>query len=106
MQQYGLLLTNFQQNGEFVNDCIFTMMHHIGGDIGQVGLLFQPTILKTFSKIMDTEYELCDDWSDLMDYIIHKFINTPHQTALNMPRLSLAEPTFIGCTSQENKSLQ
>lgn len=60
MYQYGLLLADFQQNGEFVNDCIFTMMHHIGGDIGQVAALFQPTILKTFSKIFETEYELCD----------------------------------------------
>lgn len=60
MYQYGILLADFEQNGEFVNDCIFTMMHHIGGDIGQVAVLFQPTILKIFSKIFETEYELCD----------------------------------------------
>ena len=60
MNQYGLLLADFKQNGEFVNDCVFTMMHHIGGDIGQVTTLFQPIILKTFSLIFQTEYELCD----------------------------------------------
>lgn len=60
MHKYGLLLADFQKNGEFVNDCIFTMMHHICGDIGQVVSLFQPTILKTFSNIFQTEYELCD----------------------------------------------
>lgn len=106
MHQYGSLLANFQQNGELVNDCIFTMMHHIGGDIGQVGLLFQPTILKTFSKIIETEYELCDDWSDLIDYIIHKFVNTPHQSSLSLPRLSLADPTLIGFTKEDDKTIR
>lgn len=60
MHKYGLLLADFQQNGPFVNDCIFTMMHHIGGDVGQVAALFQPIILKTFSNIFETEYDLCD----------------------------------------------
>lgn len=60
MQQYGLLLENFIENGEFVNDCIFTMMHHIGGDLGQVTTLFQPVILKTYTRLWETEYELCD----------------------------------------------
>jgi timeless protein len=31
MHQYGLLLENFHENGEFVNDCCFTLMHHIAG---------------------------------------------------------------------------
>lgn len=60
MHQYGILLENFNENGEFVNDCIFTMMHHIGGDLNQVAILFQPNILKTFSQIWETEYEICD----------------------------------------------
>lgn len=60
MYHYGLLLTDFEHNGEFVNDCIFTMMHHIGGEIDQITCLFQPLILKTFSKIYETEYMLCD----------------------------------------------
>lgn len=29
MHQYGLLLEDFRENGAFVNDCIFTMMHHV-----------------------------------------------------------------------------
>lgn len=60
MKQYGILLENFNDNGEFVNDCIFTMMHHIGGDLNQVAILFQPNILKNFSQIWETEYEICD----------------------------------------------
>lgn len=60
MRWFGYLLEDFQQNGGFVNDCIFTMMHHISGGCGQVSILFQPTILKAFSKIWDTEFEMCD----------------------------------------------
>nr|XP_022903307.1 protein timeless isoform X1 [Onthophagus taurus] len=77
MRQYGLLLEDFKENGEFVNNCVFTMMHHIGGDLEHVSTLFQPSILKTFSLIWETDYEICDDWSDLIEYVIHKFINTP-----------------------------
>jgi timeless len=60
MLQYGRLLESFQENGKFVNDCIFTMMHHISGDMNQVGALFQPGILKTFSLIWEQDFEVCD----------------------------------------------
>lgn len=57
---YGYLLEDFHENGDFVNDCIFTMLHHVAGDLGQVAMLFQPIILKEFSKIWDTEFVMCD----------------------------------------------
>lgn len=60
MHQYGQLLENFKENGEYVNNCIFTMMHHIGGDLEHISTLFQPTILKSFSLIWETDYEICD----------------------------------------------
>lgn len=60
MLQYGRLLESFQENGKFVNDCVFTMMHHISGDMNQVGALFQPGILKTFSLIWEDDFEVCD----------------------------------------------
>uniref|UniRef100_A0A1Q3FV71 Putative dna topoisomerase i-interacting protein n=1 Tax=Culex tarsalis TaxID=7177 RepID=A0A1Q3FV71_CULTA len=84
MHQYGLMLEDFRENGAFVNDCIFTMMHHVGGDLGLINVLFQPNILKTFSLIWETEYEICDDWSDLIEYVIHKFINTPQPSPLTL----------------------
>ncbi|XP_034473060.1 protein timeless isoform X2 [Drosophila innubila] len=93
MHYYGILLEDFNNNGEFVNDCIFTMMHHISGDLGQIGVLFQPIILKTFSRIWEAEYELCDDWSDLIEYVIHKFMNTPPKSPLTIPTTSLTEMT-------------
>lgn len=57
---FGYLLEDFHENGDFVNDCIFTMLHHVAGDLGQVSMLFQPIILKAFSKIWDTEFVMCD----------------------------------------------
>uniref|UniRef100_T1PGW4 Timeless protein n=1 Tax=Musca domestica TaxID=7370 RepID=T1PGW4_MUSDO len=93
MHFYGMLLDDFNSNGEFVNDCIFTMMHHIGGDLGQSTALFQPVILKTFSRIWEADYELCDDWSDLIEYVIHKFINTPQKSPLAASSASLTELT-------------
>lgn len=92
MHHYGLLLQNFRVNGEFVNDCIFTMMHHVGGDLGQVSILFQPSILKTFSNIWDSEYGIGEDWSDLIEYVIHKFINTPQQAPLSLPNPVIVHP--------------
>jgi len=35
-------------------------MHHVAGELGQVAILFQPNILKTYSQIWETEYEICD----------------------------------------------
>lgn len=57
---FGYLLEEFHENGDFVNDCIFTMMHHVAGDVRQVSVLFQPIVLKAFSKIWDTEFVMCD----------------------------------------------
>uniref|UniRef100_A0A182JH25 Timeless n=1 Tax=Anopheles atroparvus TaxID=41427 RepID=A0A182JH25_ANOAO len=84
MHQYGLVLQDFSENCALLNDCVFTMMHHVSGDLGQVNVLFQPNILKTCSQIWETEFELCDDWSDLIEYVIHKFINKPKPAPLTL----------------------
>ncbi|XP_049865864.1 protein timeless [Pectinophora gossypiella] len=78
MYQYGLLLEDYTANGEFVNDCVFTLMHHVGGELGRLISLFQPKILKTFTSIWKSEFEICDDWSDLIEYVINTFIKKPH----------------------------
>lgn len=70
MEQYGRLLENFNENGEFVNDCIFTMMHHVGGDLGQVKTLLQPSVLRAYFQIWKTEFALCD----VSDFQLHLVI--------------------------------
>lgn len=59
MRQYGRLLENFNANDETVNDCIFTMMHHIAGDLRNVNVLLQPCILRVFLRIWKEGFELC-----------------------------------------------
>ena len=59
MRQYGRLLENFATNEETVNDCIFTIMHHIAGDLRAVNVLLQPQILRVFLKIWKEGFELC-----------------------------------------------
>ena len=53
MRQYGQLLTYFYSNPESVNDCIFTMMHHVSGDLNAPENLFIPQVLETFSDIWE-----------------------------------------------------
>lgn len=60
MDNYGLILEDFLENGSYVNDCLFTMMHHVGGDLNRVTTLFRPSILKSFTRIWETEYEVID----------------------------------------------
>lgn len=84
MYQYGILLEDFQSNGEFINNCVFTMMHHVAGDLEKATVLFQPHILKSFSQIWETDFEVSDVWSDLIEYVIHKFVNVPKQTPVSL----------------------
>ena len=53
MRQYGYLLETFDTNSEAVTDCIFTMMHHVCGDLNAPETLFVPQILETFSDIWE-----------------------------------------------------
>ncbi|XP_041978876.1 protein timeless isoform X2 [Aricia agestis] len=89
MQQYGLLLEDYEGNGEFVNDCVFTMMHHVTGELGGLFALFQPRILKTFTAIWQSEFEICDDWSDMIEYAINTFVKKPHKLYLNSSNMRL-----------------
>ena len=88
MRRYGQLLEEFQDNTPFLNDCIFTVMHHIAGDLNSPQSLFIPSILKSFSKIWEQGLQICEDWVDLIEFIIQKFIQTmgqsSHACAANM----------------------
>ena len=53
MRQYGYVLEQFRSNTQQVNDAIFTMMHHVSGDLGAPEALFVPQILATFSDMWE-----------------------------------------------------
>ena len=65
-------------------------MHHIAGDLDKPQILFLPSILQSFSKIWEQGLQICEDWVDLIEFIIQKFIQTmgssPHTCAANMVR--------------------
>lgn len=96
MARYGTALRDFKTNGPFVNDSIFTVLHHVGIDLDQVDLLCDPVILHNFSQIWACEFkvftlsnachlaemvdlvlllvQLCEDWEDLIEYVVQKFM--------------------------------
>lgn len=53
MFNYGIVLQNYKVNNELVNEAIFTMMHHIIGEVENTTVLFQPSIIKIFINIFD-----------------------------------------------------
>merc|ERR550532_2310639 len=88
MRHFGRLLEEYEKNTPFVNDCIFTLMHHIAGDLDSPQTLYIPSILKSFSKIWEQGLQICEDWVDLIEFIIQKFIqnmgSSPQNCAVNM----------------------
>ena len=74
MRQFGRLLEEYEQNTPYVNDCIFTIMHHIAGDLDKPQTRYIPSILQSFSKIWEQGLQICEDWVDLIEFIIQKFI--------------------------------
>ena len=58
LSRYGTALEDFKTNGPFVNDCILTVLHHIGADLGRADLLCEPVILRPFSKIWEEEFNV------------------------------------------------
>jgi timeless protein len=75
MRQYGSLLEDYDTNSPLVNDCIFTMMHHVAGDLGSPQTLYIPSILKSFSRIWEQGLQICEDWVDLIGKLASLFIN-------------------------------
>ena len=58
LARYGSALEDFKTNGPFVNDCIMTLLHHIGADLGRADLLCEPYVLRPFSKIWEEEFNV------------------------------------------------
>jgi len=40
----------------FVNDCILTVLHHVGTDLDRADLLCYTPILRTFSRIFEEDF--------------------------------------------------
>lgn len=53
-----MVLKDYKNNEEIVNEAVFTMMHHIIGEVENTTVLLQPVILKIFFKIFDNKENL------------------------------------------------
>lgn len=58
MARYGTALEGFRTNGPFVNDCIFTMLHHVGCDLREIALVCQPNIMRHFASIWQEAFQV------------------------------------------------
>ncbi|XP_022248299.1 protein timeless-like [Limulus polyphemus] len=76
MERYGKVLEDFRTNSNYVNDCVLTMMHHVAGDLKSPESLFNPVILKSFSQIIEEEWDICEYQSDVIGYVMNKFVRT------------------------------
>ena len=85
-------------------------MHHIAGDLDSPQTLYIPSILKSFSKIWEQGLQICEDWVDLIEFIIQKFIqnmgSSPQNCAVNMVEyLDFNEEDERGFTSEQARQL-
>ncbi|XP_057380232.2 LOW QUALITY PROTEIN: protein timeless-like [Daphnia carinata] len=80
VNRYGIALEDFRTNSTFVNDCILTLLHHVGVDLDRVDLLCEQGILRSFRDIWEEDLNICDDWKDLIEYVIRKFLRN-YQTS-------------------------
>jgi len=73
MKPYGYLLESFRENSATLNDCIFTMMHHVAGDLVCPQALDIKPIPETIQQIVKQGVSLCDDWQDLIEYMMNYY---------------------------------
>merc|ERR1740131_131672 len=73
MKPYGLLLAKFRTNSARLNDCIFTMLHHVAGDLICPQALDSAPIPESINHISNQGIQLCDDWQDLIEYMMNYY---------------------------------
>jgi hypothetical protein len=58
LNRYGLALNDFRTNDPFVNDCVFTLLRHVGVYRGRADLLCDPAILRPLGKIWEEGFNV------------------------------------------------
>ncbi|XP_037076375.1 protein timeless-like [Pollicipes pollicipes] len=74
IKHYTDLLRFHATNPPVLNDAIFTILHHVAGDVGRIELLIQPSVLRIFSDILTSQLPLLQDWLELIEHTIQRFI--------------------------------
>ncbi len=58
LSPYGTALEDFKTNSTFLNDCVFTILHHVGVDLRRADLLYEPIILRSFNTILEEKFQV------------------------------------------------
>lgn len=58
LNRYGSALDDFRTNDPFVNDCVFTLLRHVGVYRGRADLLCDPAILRPLGKIWEKGFNV------------------------------------------------
>ncbi|XP_077512437.1 timeless [Amblyomma americanum] len=74
MERYGVVLKDYRTNSVLVNDCVFTMMHHVAGDLKRPEALFHPNILSSFVNILNEGAEIPELYEDLVGYVMNRYL--------------------------------
>ncbi|XP_065307898.2 protein timeless isoform X2 [Dermacentor albipictus] len=74
MERYGVVLKDYRKNSVLVNDCVFTMMHHVAGDLKRPEALFHPSILSSFVNILNEGAEIPELYEDLVGYVMNRYL--------------------------------
>ncbi|KAM7281988.1 putative nuclear receptor-binding protein [Ixodes scapularis] len=96
MEKYGEVLKDFRSNSMLVNDCVFTMMHHVAGDLKRPEALFHPSILSCFVNILNEGAEIPELYEDLVGYVMNRYLKlagrNPELYAERMPVVHKGAP--------------
>ena len=120
MKPYGYLLESFRENSATLNDCIFTMMHHVAGDLVCPQVIFTKILTaysvlfvqaldikpipETIQQIVKQGVSLCDDWQDLIEYMMnyYRFKMKTEESSKGMTMDSLIEEKVFLLYLQSN----
>ncbi|KAK3790036.1 hypothetical protein RRG08_040956 [Elysia crispata] len=78
LKSYTILLKEFSENSDAVNHCVVKMLHRLSHDLGYVGMLFQASIFKSFSSLINGPYSRLPRFKELAKfatYVVRQFTN-------------------------------
>ncbi|GFS11661.1 timeless-like protein [Elysia marginata] len=78
LKSYSILLREFSDNSDAVNHCVVKMLHRLSHDLGFVGMLFQASIFKSFSVLLNGPYAKLPRFKELAKFatfVVRQFSN-------------------------------